>query len=258
MTHTLRRHHQASDGLVAKVSQVSLFVSLVSSIALKMEPDKSLKTLGVLLIFTAAVPPLLAFLFLSGIDFGRILQVSEIKRLFRAVFEYTLGRWIDGCLQRTGEPSNASLDDLETAHRAKGTSLGRVLWWIFASSARKDRGKERAAEVERSSSFRANSCADRVGGVERFVTQSPHQRRHPNQQPSLGLDRVCTAISPPMRVQPRPSGDGANSSFVQSRLEQVPPLDASGAAASGRLLPACTATRAYLDAHAYLEDNQPL
>ena len=218
MTRTLCRHYQASDGLVAKVSQVSLFFSLVSSIALKMEPDKSLETLGVVLLFTVAVPPLLAFLFLSGIDFGRILQISKIKTLFRAVFEYTLGRWIDSCLQRTGAPSNASLDDLETAHRAKGTSLGRVLWWIFASSARKDRGKER---------------------------ESPHQRRHSNQPPSPGMGRVCTVISPPMvrlpgmmrvqRVQPCPSGDGANSSFVQSRLGRVPPLDASGAVAIGRL-----------------------
>ena len=97
------------------------------------------------------------------------------------------------------------------------------------------------------------SGTEHVGGVERFVTQSPHQRRNPNQMPSPGMvraetqgcaGRVRTVISPPtppsllpgmMRAQPHHAGDGASSSEVQSGLERAPPLGASGAAASGRL-----------------------
>ena len=532
---------------MAKVSQVSLFFALVSSIALKMEPDKSLETLGVLLIFTVALPLVIALLFLGDIDFGQVLQVSKIKRSIRKVFECTLGRWIDGCLQRAvpgSPPSRSSIrqsmhqkvhpkranktrltaspvsesesssqraasvkaveDTVEpTGERKRGgtllrrawpgtiagssvgprslgvrpqsgsalavgvdtceadsrTSLGQYLWWIFSSSAGQGRGKpllrlplratvgfprvgpaaaksllskvggltgrlqganeqsatagavdseskrqiaprrapriapcialripwrqsrvkapdggrvvaeegavdphstpvahtlwglekagagggadaragagtsagtsveprslgvrpqsgasalavevdtreaddlqemipqlhaaalgaqpnaslddsetahrvestslgrflssrvlstalqkQRAAVVERSSNFRGNSCTERVGGVERFVTQSPHQRRHPNQTPSPGMvraqrrlcaGRVRTVTSPPsppsllpgmMRAQPRRTGDDASSSEVQSRLDRAPPLDASGAAPRG-------------------------
>ena len=104
---------EASDDLVAKVCQVSLFFSLVSSIALKMEPDNSLETLGVLLLFTVAVPMVIALFFLADIDFTQILQVSKIKRSIRTVFERTLGRWIDRCLQHYtvpgGPPSRFSI-----------------------------------------------------------------------------------------------------------------------------------------------------
>ena len=104
---------EASDDLVAKVCQVSLFFSLVSSIALKMEPDNSLETLGVLLLFTVAVPMVIALFFLADIDFVQILQVSKIKRSIRTVFERTLGRWIDRCLQHYtmpgGPPSRFSI-----------------------------------------------------------------------------------------------------------------------------------------------------
>jgi hypothetical protein len=41
-----------SDDWLAKFSQVSLFFSLVSSIALKVESDSSTEALGVLLLFT--------------------------------------------------------------------------------------------------------------------------------------------------------------------------------------------------------------
>ena len=97
------------------------------------------------------------------------------------------------------------------------------------------------------------SGSEHVSGVERIVTQSPHQRRNPNQMPSPGMVRaetqgcagagcVRTVISPPpppsllpgmMRAQPHHAGDGASSSEVQSGLERAPPLGASGAAASG-------------------------
>ena len=67
---------EASDDWLSKrkVCQSSLFFSLVSSIVLKMEPEKSTETLGVLLLllFTRVIaPPVLAILFESGLDFGR-------------------------------------------------------------------------------------------------------------------------------------------------------------------------------------------
>ena len=52
-----------SDDRLAKVCQTALFFSLVSAIAIKMERDSSAEALGVLLIFTLAVPPVLAFVF---------------------------------------------------------------------------------------------------------------------------------------------------------------------------------------------------
>merc|ERR1712086_696807 len=78
-----------------------------------MEPDNSLETLGVLLLFTVAVPMVIALFFLADIDFTQILQVSKIKRSIRTVFERTLGRWIDRCLQHYtvpgGPPSRFSI-----------------------------------------------------------------------------------------------------------------------------------------------------
>ena len=58
------------DDRLAAVCQIALFFSLVSSIALKMENDTSSATLGVILLnFTLAVPPILAFFYQSDVDF---------------------------------------------------------------------------------------------------------------------------------------------------------------------------------------------
>lgn len=55
-----------SDDRLATVCQVSLFFSLVSSIALKMERDTSADALGVLLVVSLCVPPVLAIAFQGG------------------------------------------------------------------------------------------------------------------------------------------------------------------------------------------------
>ena len=153
-----------------------------------------------------------------------------------------------------------------TAQIEPGSTHIRVTAVLLPAHARKDRGEQRAAVVERSVNFRANSCADRSAASSVSSHRAaPAPTPKPTALPGDGPRVHRHQPSPPMvrlpgmlRVQPRPYGDGATSPFVQSRLERVPSLDASGAAASGRLLPARTATRAYLDAHAYLEDNQPL
>ena len=84
-----------SDDWLAKVCQVSLFFSLVSSIALKVESDSSTEALSVLLLFTLAVPPVTAFLFESGLDFEKGCYVSYIKKNAISCFASTLGRCFD-------------------------------------------------------------------------------------------------------------------------------------------------------------------
>ena len=91
-----------SDDLLAKVCQVSLFFSLVSSIALKMEPDKSTEALEGLLVFMLMVPPVLAFLFESDLDFEKGCNVPFIKEMaikekVVKCFTSTLGSCFDRC-----------------------------------------------------------------------------------------------------------------------------------------------------------------
>ena len=76
-----------SDDRLAKVAQVSLFFSLVSSIALKVESDSSTEALGNVLIITLMVPPVSAFLFQSDLDFE--------------CFTSTLGYCFDKYLRKT-------------------------------------------------------------------------------------------------------------------------------------------------------------
>ena len=84
-----------SDDWLAKVAQVSLFFSLVSSLALKVEPDSSTEALGVLLVFTLMVPPVAAFLFESDLDFEAGCHVSYFKAKAIKCFTSTLGRCFD-------------------------------------------------------------------------------------------------------------------------------------------------------------------
>merc|ERR1711935_785743 len=88
---------KGSDGWLSKVCQVSLFFSLVSSIALKMEPDNSTEALEGLLVFMLMVPPVLAFLFESDLDFEKGCNVPYIKQMALKenvikCFTSTLGR----------------------------------------------------------------------------------------------------------------------------------------------------------------------
>ena len=91
-----------SDDWLAKVCQVSLFFSLVSSIALKVESDSSTEALGVLLVFTLMVPPVTAFLFESGLDFEAGCYVSYIKKKAINWFKCTLGSCLDRCFGEKG------------------------------------------------------------------------------------------------------------------------------------------------------------
>jgi len=81
-----------SDDRLSKICQTSLFFSLVSSIALKMEPDSSQEVLGVLLLIMLAVPPVIAFLFESDVDFEEGCHMSTIKQISFRVFDSTFGR----------------------------------------------------------------------------------------------------------------------------------------------------------------------
>jgi len=103
-----------SDDWLAKVCQVSLFFSLVSSIALKMESDSSTEALGVLLVFTLMVPPVTAFLFESDLDFETGCHVSSIKKRAISCFTSTLG----GCFERflKEEPSKNSRGVKQTSN----------------------------------------------------------------------------------------------------------------------------------------------
>ena len=87
-----------SDDWLAKVAQVSLFFSLVSSIALKMESDSSTEALGNVLVATLMVPPAAAFLFESDLDFETGCYVSYVKEKAIKCFTSTLGRCFDKLL----------------------------------------------------------------------------------------------------------------------------------------------------------------
>ena len=110
-----------SDDRLAKVAQVSLFFSLVSSIALKVESDSSTEALGNVLIVTLMVPPVAAFLFESDLDFK--------------CFTSTLGRCFDKYLRKTKSvvgndevgtevprTSSAEVSNAESAERLAGAA----------------------------------------------------------------------------------------------------------------------------------------
>ena len=99
---------KGSDGWLSKVCQVSLFFSLVSSIALKMEHDSSTEALGVLLLFMLMVPPAAAFLFESELDFEKGCNVSKLKEKALGLFARTVGRCFD-CSFRVAPRQSAAV-----------------------------------------------------------------------------------------------------------------------------------------------------
>jgi len=99
-----------SDDWLAKVCQVSLFFSLVSSIALKIESDSSTEALGVLLVFTLMVPPVTAFLFESDIDFEAGCYISYIKKRAVHCFTITLSSCFDHYLREESVGSGTTED----------------------------------------------------------------------------------------------------------------------------------------------------
>ena len=95
-----------SDDWLSKVCQVSLFFSLVSSIALKMEPDSSADALGMLLLITLAVPPVTAFLFESDLDFEKGCRISKLKNSMLRCFDTCVGRHIRSIFEQPSRPSD--------------------------------------------------------------------------------------------------------------------------------------------------------
>eukprot|EP00964_Phaeocystis_antarctica_P055145 scaffold32420_cov68-Phaeocystis_antarctica.AAC.4 len=118
---------EESDNWLSKICQISLFVSLVSSIALKIETDSSAGTLGVLLLFTVAVPPVLAFLSECDIDFENTCHISKVKDVLLLRFNATVGRRIKSLLERPSEtadqPSMAGLLEGTKTRPKSGHSL---------------------------------------------------------------------------------------------------------------------------------------
>jgi len=105
-----------SDDLLSKICQVSLFFSLVSAIALKMEPDNSAEELGVLLIVAAGVPPVIAFLFESDLDFeegGVLKHVTKTKKLLLGCFKRTLGSCADKFLRSSPAPEDVMASKIQ-------------------------------------------------------------------------------------------------------------------------------------------------
>ena len=124
---------KASDDWLAKVCQVSLFFSLVSSIALKVESDSSTEALSVLLLFTLAVPPVTAFLFESGLDFEKGCYVSYIKKNAISCFASTLGRCFDRYFREksVNSTSAAKVSDQESTaklYEKHEVSKSKLYW----------------------------------------------------------------------------------------------------------------------------------
>ena len=111
-----------SDDWLSKVCQLSLFFSLVSSIALKLESDSSTEALGTLLLFTLAVPPMAAFLFQSGLDFEKGCYVSYIKKAAISCFTSTLGRCFDHYLREKNVVHNIEVETEESRTSAAKVS----------------------------------------------------------------------------------------------------------------------------------------
>ena len=82
---------------LSKVSQIVLFFSLVSSIALRMEQDTSSEALGYLLVFTLAVPPVAAFVYESDVlEASNGPLAAAARQRLSVLFDATLG----GCLRK--------------------------------------------------------------------------------------------------------------------------------------------------------------
>jgi hypothetical protein len=97
------------DDRLASVCQVSIFFALVSAITLRLEYDSSAHVLGVLLVFTLAVPPVLAFVFQSDIDWDETLHVSAAGRAARRTFDTTVGRCIERVFKDANEEAGPSV-----------------------------------------------------------------------------------------------------------------------------------------------------
>ena len=80
---------------LAIVCQVSLFFSLVSSIALKLERNTSEEALGVLLLITMLTPPVLGFLYQCGVDIEEGFGAAKVRSAAFRVFQRTVGACID-------------------------------------------------------------------------------------------------------------------------------------------------------------------
>lgn len=82
------------DDRLSQVCQVSLFFTLASKIALRTEQDSSSGVLSALLFTMMALPPVLAFLFESDLDFEKGLHLSAVMSPVGRCLDATVGRSI--------------------------------------------------------------------------------------------------------------------------------------------------------------------
>ena len=86
-----------SDDRLSKICQASLFFSLASAIVLKMEVDSSYTVLTYLLTVMLGVPPVLAFVFESDVDF-ETFGASHAKQAAGKCFA-PVGRFLERCFK---------------------------------------------------------------------------------------------------------------------------------------------------------------
>ena len=105
-----------SDGRLATACQVTLHFALVSSILLKMERDTSADSIGVLLIISMAIPPLIAFIFQTEVDMVGAFGLARVTNAISVLFERTVGACIvyllevpDEAPMTSGAPSAANM-----------------------------------------------------------------------------------------------------------------------------------------------------
>eukprot|EP00964_Phaeocystis_antarctica_P046102 scaffold26581_cov60-Phaeocystis_antarctica.AAC.6 len=158
---------EKSDDQLSKVCQVSLFFSLVSSIALKMEPDDSADTLAGLLLFMLALPPMIAFLYQSDLDFEQGCHVSRVKTALLGLFHRTLGRYIKGMWGQQPKPPPAKA---AAAKEAAASEVGGHEVVEGAKSLGRRRRRQRPVEEAHLGQLPVDGLQ---GGVELVVAAAP-------------------------------------------------------------------------------------
>ena len=121
-------YHSPLDNKLAIVSQLSIFFSLVSSIALTWGPDEDSERLANALVFTLLIPPILAAFYEAGIDVDKwVWNIFYV--LVLPILDNTIGKCLK-YLARDGPKNDGTKNDETTEARE------RSLWKSFS---RRDR-----------------------------------------------------------------------------------------------------------------------
>ena len=113
-----------SDDRLSKICQASLFFSLASAIVLKMEVDSSYTVLTYLLTAMLAVPPVLAFVFESDVDF-ETLGASYLKRAAWACFA-PVGRLFERCFKPASQRRESRVEALDLGPAAGTAAIEKA------------------------------------------------------------------------------------------------------------------------------------